>query len=331
MPLPGPVGRRSLLVSLPLVACLPVLAQAAPAEDFATWLQGVRRAALAQGISRATLDRALAGLEPIPHILELDRRQPELTLTFAEYIARVVTPQRKAAARQRFDQNRPLLEAVGRRYGVQPRFIVALWGIETDFGQVTGRYPVIAALATLAYEGRRAAFFRGELMNALLIVERDHIDPATMLGSWAGAMGQSQFMPSSFLRFAVSYDGRGAPDIWHRAADVFASIANYLARSGWRDDETWGRQVLLPQGFDTALAGLALRRPLAAWARLGVRRLDGGPLPQRAGLAASVVLPDGTPQPALLVYDNFRTLLLWNRSDFFATAVGFLADSLERQ
>lgn len=331
MPLPGPVGRRSLLVSLPLVACLPVLAQAAPAEDFATWLQGVRRAALAQGISRATLDRALAGLEPIPHILELDRRQPELTLTFAEYIARVVTPQRKAAARQRFDQNRPLLEAVGRRYGVQPRFIVALWGIETDFGQVTGRYPVIAALATLAYEGRRAAFFRGELMNALLIVERDHIDPATMLGSWAGAMGQSQFMPSSFLRFAVSYDGRGAPDIWHRTADVFASIANYLARSGWRDDETWGRQVLLPQGFDTALAGLALRRPLAAWARLGVRRLDGGPLPQRAGLAASVVLPDGTPQPALLVYDNFRTLLLWNRSDFFATAVGFLADSLERQ
>lgn len=319
--------RRSILAALAVAALTPAVARAQE-DGFAHWLDGFRRDALAQGISRATLDRAFAGVAPIPHIIELDRRQPETTLTFDEYIARVVTPQRRAEARAHLAENRALLDAVGRRYGVQPRFIVALWGIETNFGTRTGGYPVIAALATLAYDGRRSAFFRGELMKALLIVEREHIDPQEMLGSWAGAMGQSQFMPSSFLRFAVSYRGGAAPDIWHRRDDVFASIANYLAQSGWRADETWGRRVALPAHFDSARAGLPQRHPVAEWGRLGVRRVDGKPLPA-SDIAASLILPDGVGGPALLVYNNFRTLLRWNNSNFFATAVGFLADSVQ--
>lgn len=323
-----PLSRRMLLASAS-IALLPRIGRAAGEEDFASWLAGLRRDALAQGIGGATLDRAFAGVAPIARVLELDRRQPETTLTFDEYIARVVTPQRRETGRERLDENRALLTEVARRYNVQPRFIVALWGIETDFGRLIGSYPVIAALATLAYDGRRAAFFRRELMNALVILDRTHIDPSAMLGSWAGAMGQSQFMPSSFLRYAVSYRGDGAPDIWRRRDDVFASIANYLAQSGWRGDENWGRRVSLPARFDDALAGLETRRRLPEWAAVGVRRVDGGALPNAAKLEASLLLPGGSGGPAILVYNNFRTLLLWNNSKYFATAVGYLADSLE--
>lgn len=322
---------RSLLLCAAFAAVLSVAAGARGAEaSFAGWLEGVRAEALAQGIGAATLDRALAGLEPIPRIIELDRRQPETTLTFAQYMARVVTPQRKQAARAQLARNHVLLDEVAQRYGVQPRFIVALWGIETDFGQVTGNYPVIAALATLAYDGRRSAFFRKELLDALRIVDRDHIEPRAMLGSWAGAMGQSQFMPSSFLSYAVSYRGDGPPDIWKRREDVFASIANYLSRSGWRGDETWGRKVRLPAHFDGGLVGLSTRKSLAGWAALGVRRSDGGPLPAR-DLEGSLVQPGGADGPTLLVYDNYRTVLKWNNSGYFASAVGYLADSLEPQ
>ncbi|HXP32111.1 MAG TPA: lytic murein transglycosylase [Stellaceae bacterium] len=318
-----------MLLASASIALLPRIGRAAGEEDFASWLAGLRRDALAQGIGGATLDRAFAGVAPIARVLELDRRQPETTLTFDEYIARVVTPQRRETGRERLDENRALLTEVARRYNVQPRFIVALWGIETDFGRLIGSYPVIAALATLAYDGRRAAFFRRELMNALVILDRTHIDPSAMLGSWAGAMGQSQFMPSSFLRYAVSYRGDGAPDIWRRRDDVFASIANYLAQSGWRGDENWGRRVSLPARFDDALAGLETRRRLPEWAAVGVRRVDGGALPNAAKLDASLLLPGGSGGPAILVYSNFRTLLLWNNSKYFATAVGYLADSLE--
>ena len=275
-----PLSRRLLLASAS-IALLPRIGRAAGEEDFASWLAGLRQDALAQGISGATLDRAFAGVAPIARVLELDRRQPETTLTFDEYIARVVTPQRRETGRERLDENRALLIEVARRYGVQPRFIVALWGIETDFGRLIGSYPEIAALATLAYDGRRAAFFRRELMNALVIIDRTHIDPSAMLGSWAGAMGQSQFMPSSFLRYAVSYRGDGAPDIWRRRDDVFASIANYLAQSGWRGDENWGRRVSLPARFDDALAGLETRRRLPEWAALGVRRVRRGRAAER--------------------------------------------------
>jgi membrane-bound lytic murein transglycosylase B len=317
----------ALLLSFGVFAIVP--ARAADA-DFATWLAGLRREALADGIRPTTLDRALADLKPLPRVLELDREQPENTVTYEDYLARVVSSERRAAAREKLRQNRRLLAAIGRRYGVQPRFIVALWGIETTFGEVTGRFPVIAALATLAYDGRRSAFFRKELINALRIVDEDGVDPKEMLGSWAGAMGQSQFMPSSFLLYAVSYSGDGKRDIWHRRADVFASIANYLAQLGWRGDETWGREVKLPKGFEPTLLGAGVTRSLAEWRRLGVRCADGSPLPRRA-LDASILKPGGDEGPAVIVYGNYRVLLKWNSSNYFASAVGLLADSIESQ
>jgi membrane-bound lytic murein transglycosylase B len=314
-----------LIVAMGLLSGHPATAAE---SDFADWLVGLRQDALAAGIRPATLDRALDGLQPIPRVIELDRKQPEGTITFEDYLSRVVDAKRREAAHERLGENRALLSEIGRRYGVQPRFIVALWGIETNFGRVTGNFPVIAALATLAYDGRRSAFFRKELLNALKIVDQDQVDPKDMIGSWAGAMGQSQFMPSSFLLYAVSYHGDGKRDIWHRREDVFASIANYLAQSGWHGDETWGRPVRLPPHFDPALVGLGVKKPLAQWAKLGIRRSDGGKLPAR-NVKASVMQPGGADGPALLVYDNYRVLLKWNTSSYFASAVGFLADSME--
>lgn len=315
------------LLSLGLFAAPPAIANEV---DFQSWLKALRQEAASAGIRPATLDRTLAGLQPIPRVLELDRKQPERTLTFAQYMERVVTAGRSETARRKLAENEALLGEIGRKYGVQPRFIVALWGIETDFGRMTGGFPVIGALATLAYDGRRSAFFRRELLNALRIVDQGHIAPEAMIGSWAGAMGQSQFMPSSFLSYAVDYNGDGRRDIWGTREDVFASIANYLARVGWKADQNWGREVRLPAGFDTALTGLDTKKTLEAWQKLGVRRAEGGDLPGR-DLEASIVLPGGPDGPALLVYDNYRTIMKWNNSLFFASAVGYLADSLEER
>ena len=311
-----------------------LLLAAAPAsandQDFAAWLNGVRQEALGQGIRPATLERSLAGVQPIAKVLDLDRRQPEKTLTFEQYIDRIVTPQRIEAARKKLIENKALLDEIGSRYGVQPRFIVALWGLETNFGSNTGNFPVVASLATLAYDGRRSTFYRTELMNALKIIDQGDIAPDAMIGSWAGAMGQSQFMPSSFLKYAVDYNGDGRRDIWGTRADVFASIANYLSQVGWRADQTWGREVRLPAGFDVRLAGLETRKSLAEWQRIGVRRSEGGDLPARE-LEASLVLPGGPESAAFLVYDNYRTIINWNRSLYFATAIGQLADCIDER
>lgn len=295
--------------------------------DFATWLKGVRAEALEAGISARTLDLAFKDVKPISRVIELDRSQPETTLTFDQYMSRVVPEKRVAKARKMLAANRDKLYAVRDAFGVQPRFIVALWGIETNFGEHTGGFSVIAALATLAYDGRRSDYFRKQLMSALKIIDEGHITPDAMMGSWAGAMGQSQFMPTSFIQFAVDFNGDGKRDIWNTREDVFGSAANYLSRSGWRGDQTWGRQVRLPAGFDRSLTGLEVSKPIAEWQKLGVRRADGTDLPI-ANMSASVVLP-GTPDgPAFLVYNNFRTILKWNRSTYFAMAVGHLADRM---
>jgi membrane-bound lytic murein transglycosylase B len=214
---------------------------------------------------------------------------------------------------------------VSERYGVEPRFVVALWAIESNYGEHIGSYPVLTALATLAFEGRRAAFFRGELIHALHILEEDRIAPGNMLGSWAGAMGQCQFMPSSYRRFAVDEDGDGRRNIWDSVPDVLGSIANYLAKQAWRPDQTWGRAVRVPAGFDANLVTLDSSKPIADWEKLGVRRADGGELPGKH-LEASLVQPDGPGGPSFLVYENYRVIMQWNRSTYFATAVGQLAD-----
>jgi membrane-bound lytic murein transglycosylase B len=317
-----------------LLLCIALLASLAAARashaadiDFPSWLQALRSDALAGGVRAQTLDAALANVQPIPRIIELDRKQPEFTVTFDQYLSRTVGEGRIAEGKAKLRERRELLEQVAAKYQVQPRFIVALWGMETDFGKQTGGYPVVNALATLAYDGRRAGFFRSELMQALKILDEGHINLNAMTGSWAGAMGQNQFMPSSFMRFAVDHDGDGRRNIWTSLPDVFASTANYLRQSGWRDDLTWGREVQLPAGFDIKLADLEVKKPLAEWQRMGVRSADGGPLPQR-DLVASIVIPAKSAQPAFLVYDNYRALMRWNKSLFFATAVGMLSDRI---
>lgn len=301
---------------------------AANPQPFAEWLAGLRGEALGRGLRPATLDAALADLEPIPRVIELDRKQPEFTMTMAEYLSRVVNPTRIAEGREKLAENSTLIAEAEARFGVQARFIVALWGIETNYGASTGGFPVIASLATLAYDGRRAQYFRSELLDALRIVDQGHIGADAMRGSWAGAMGQSQFMPSSFLRFAVDADGDGRKDIWKTRRDVFASIANYLKSVGWRGDQTWGRRVQLPRSFDRTQASLEIRRPIAAWAAAGVRSETGGPLPTPPGLDASIVIGTGPGEPSFMVYDNFNHLMRWNRSTYFATAVGVLSDRI---
>jgi membrane-bound lytic murein transglycosylase B len=315
---------RGLSVALALVAVAagPPAAAAEPAS-FEQWLAAFRLEAAAEGISAATLDRALEGLEPLPEVIERDRRQPEGRLSFRDYNRRVLSTTRIERGRQLLLEHQTLLKQIAGDYGVQPRFIVALWGIESSYGSFTGEFPVIASLATLAYEGRRAAFFRGELLRALRIVDQGDVTPEAMTGSWAGAMGQSQFMPSSYVAYAVDYDGDGRRDIWSSPADVFASIANYLAKAGWNDRHTWGRPVRLPETLGAA--GLDVVKPLPEWQALGVRRSNGSDLPMVALDAALLQMDDGE-GPAYLVYHNFRVLMAWNRSTYFALTVGELAD-----
>jgi membrane-bound lytic murein transglycosylase B len=296
---------------------------AAPSRPFAAFLREVRAEARAAGVSEATLNAAFAGVEPIPRVLELDRRQPEFTLTFSQYRERQVTAQRIERGRALKRENAALLARIEQRHRVP----ADIWGIETNFGGVTGGFNVIAALATLAWDGRRAAFFRRELLAALRILEAGHVRPGAMRGSWAGAMGHPQFMPTSFERFAVDEDGDGRRDIWNSRADALGSIGNYLARNGWQQGEAWGREVRLPPGFDASGVSREATRPLSAWAQAGVRAADGGPLPA-SGLAAGMVLPDGAGGAAFVVYRNFHAIRRYNPSDFYALSVGLIADGI---
>ncbi|MFP4465001.1 MAG: lytic transglycosylase domain-containing protein [Alphaproteobacteria bacterium] len=298
-------------------------------ERFEQWVEALREEALAKGIKPQIFDRATKGMdEPIERIIELDRKQPEKTISFAQYKQRVISPARVKQGRALLKNHRALLDKVSRQYDVQPQYIVALWGIETSYGNFTGGFEVIHALATLAYDGRRSSFFRSELMDALRILQAGHIKHEDMKGSWAGAMGQNQFMPSSFHRFAVDGDKDGRRDIWTSLPDVFSSTANYLNQSGWRGDERWGREVKLPKGFDEGRIGLETTRTLEEWKTMGVRLPNGVPIPVVAGMKASLVAPDGIEGDIYLIYNNFRTLMRWNKSTYFATSVGLLADEI---
>ncbi len=313
----------------PAAPVAPAAAAAQPGRDFAAFVAGVKAEAAAKGIRPATL-RVLDGVKPIDRIIALDRKQPEFTLTFAQYLGHILSGNKVADGRKMLAQNRKLLAAVARRYGVQPRFVVALWGIESDYGRMMGTYPVVTALATLAWDGRRSTYFRGELLDALAILDHGDVRPQAMVGSWAGAMGQCQFMPSTFVKYAQDFDGDGRRDVWGSRGDVLASAANYLAGLGWKGNQTWGRAVRLPRRFDRRLLGLGTRKPLAQWARLGVRNAAGTALP-RSSMQASVILAEGDHGPAFLVYDNFRAVMQWNRSTFFALAAGNLADRIGRR
>lgn len=299
----------------------------AAAEDFSHWLDGVKHDAEAAGVPSSAVDAAFDGVSPLPHVIELDQRQPENTITLAEYLSRAVVPARVELGRTLVAQNAHLLRTVATDYGVPPKIIMALWAVESSYGRATGDFRVVDALATLAYDGRRPEFFRAELINALKILGRGSLQSGDLKGSWAGAMGQTQFMPSTYLKYAVDFHHPGQPDIWHNTGDVFASAANYLAQLGWKADEGWGREIRLPLGFDPGLIGQPIRKSVGDWGRLGVRRVDGGKLPASA-IEGSIITPDGAEGRAFLVYDNFRTIMKWNRSTYFALAVCLLGDAI---
>jgi membrane-bound lytic murein transglycosylase B len=302
--------------------------RAAEADDFAGWLNELKAEAIADGVSVSVVEAALAGVEPRAEVLKKDRNQPEFKLSLAGYLARIVSERRVAKGRRMLAENRQLLDEVAAHYRVQPRFLVAFWGIETDYGRVLGDFPVIQSLVTLAFDPRRSSYFRRELLLALHVIGDGLASQEQMKGSWAGAVGGLQFMPSVYRRYAVDHNDDGKSDIWHDRGDMFASGANYLAATGWHDDQTWGREVWLPEGFDLGLAGHKTRLSLAEWQEKGVRRLHGRrDLPKRE-MSASLIIPERESGRAFLVYDNFQIILKWNRSDSFALAVGMLADRI---
>ncbi|MDP5187613.1 MAG: lytic murein transglycosylase [Alishewanella sp.] len=307
--------------------------------DFASYTAAFKAEAATKGYDAALLDAVFSSLEFHERVVSADRSQPEVVETLNTYLPKRVSEIRIRMARERYQQYLPQLEQIGQRYGVQPRFIIALWGLESSFGRFMGTYSIPSALATLAYEGRRETFFRQEFYNALDILAEGHITLENMKGSWAGAMGQSQFMPSSFMAYAQDGDGDGKKDIWTNELDVFASIANYLKNQGWDNNKTWGREVLLPANFDPSHAiqrGSLARaewlkrwdaseRSVMQWHKLGVTRLNGSALP-KSEQPAALIMPDGEKGRAFLAYSNYKSLMHWNRSYYFVTSVGYLAD-----
>jgi membrane-bound lytic murein transglycosylase B len=312
---------------LALIAPLAALANEARAasQSFEAFLDGVRTEARRGGVSAATLQRALSGIRPNDRVLELDRRQPEFTQTWEQYRDARLSQARIDGGRRAFVENRGVLDAVQGRFRVNARVVVAIWGLETNYGGFTGNFNVVESLATLAWDGRRAAYFRNELLAALKILDAGHVTPDRMKGSWAGAMGHPQFMPSNFDRLAVDMDGDGRRDIWDNRADALGSIANYLARSGWREEELWGREVILPPGFNPEDARRENTRPLREWVAMGVRRPDGVALPA-LDLQAAILLPGGAGGQAFAVYPNFNVIRRYNPSNYYALAVGMLSD-----
>ena len=319
--------QRKLLLALLAILLSPALpAQESVEQSFDAWLLELRNQAGSLGISNTTLDAAFADVaSPLERVLELDRSQPEFVQTFTGYMSNRMSDARIERGKRLLEEHRDLFARIQARYGVQPHYLVAFWALESNFGDYTGGFSVIRALATLAYDPRRADFFRDELLTALRIIDNGHIAADRMTSSWAGAMGQCQFMPSTFATYGTDGDGDGRVDIWNSLPDVFASAANFLSRSGWRGDERWGREVLLPANFDFALAGTGVRKTVTEWNQLGIRRVDGTAL-GNADMQASVIIPAGANGPAFLAYNNFRTTMVWNRSTFYAISVGHLAD-----
>lgn len=298
-----------------------------PTPEFLAWRDQLRLDAQKSGISEHVFDQALAEFQPITRVIELDQRQPEFVDTFWNYLDRRVDNRRVALGREKLKAHKDLFRRVQSRFGVSPNLLVAFWGLETNFGATPGSFPVPQALATLAYDNRRSTFFREELLNALNILQQGHVSIGDMKGSWAGAMGHMQFMPSTFLHYAVDADGDGRKDIWRSLPDAMHSAANYLIRIGWRSDELWGREVLLPENFDFDSARPEIKKPLSDWATIGVRRTDGRPLP-KLKMSGAIVLPQGHGGPAFLVYRNFDVIMQWNRSVNYALSIGHLADRI---
>lgn len=297
------------------------------ASGFDQWMQGFRARALAQGISPATFDRSLGGVTYDASIIAKDRNQAEFNKTIWEYLDSAVADSRIANGRAALAQHGAVLDRIEARYGVEKEVVVAVWGLESSYGTFRGTTPVIPAMATLAYDGRRGAFFEQQLIAALKIVQAGDVSPEGMTGSWAGAMGHTQFIPTSYLEHAVDFTGDGRRDIWSDdPTDALASTAAYLAQSGWQRGQPWGVEVRLPAGFNMALAGKDTTRPARDWAAMGVAPAAGGALPGMG--AASILLPAGARGPAFLVGQNFAAITRYNAADSYVIGVGHLSDRL---
>jgi lytic murein transglycosylase len=302
------------------------VATSAPEQAFAHWVERFVASARAAGIDEATLRSAFDGVQYLSRVIDSDRAQPEFTRSIWDYLDNAVSPQRITLGQDKLLQVREQADAAAARYGVPATILVAIWGMESNYGSNYGNIPTIDALATLGFEGRREDWARGQLMAALKILQNRDIDRAHMIGSWAGAMGQTQFLPSNFLAYAVDADGDGRRDIWGSMADVMASTANFLARSGWQAGQPWGVEIKLPSGFDYGRADPALRQSAAQWGAEGVATMDGAALP--ALTDATILLPAGARGPAFLVGPSFRAILRYNTSNSYALAVGLLAQQL---
>jgi peptidoglycan lytic transglycosylase B len=331
-----------VLVSVPLSAQTPTATPAPAARpSFTEWLDGVRAEALSRGIRQDVIDSALGDVaEPLPVVLQRDRAQAESVLSLETYIRKRLTATLVKRGRDAYGRYRPTLEQVSAKYGVPTRIIAGIWGIESNFGGFSGIRPTVRALATLAWDPRRATFFRGELFNALEILNRGDIEPARLKGSWAGAMGQPQFMPSSYLQFAEDFDGDGRRDIWGTPGDIFASIANYLRGHGWTTGQDWGREVKLSKtvaaqlmatmahrtGACQATRDMTVPLTLNEWREHGVRALDGTPLPASEQQASLV---SGSSRH-FLAYDNYDALLAYNCANAYALSVVILGERVAR-
>ena len=320
------------LLLIPFHALAAETAASQPAETltddmFRQCVKELQTDAIQAGIPKKTVEDSLARVSLNQKVIDLDRSQPEFTSSFADYYTRRVSDTRVKTGRERYQELQPLLRELTREYGVPGHYLVAFWGLETNYGGYLGYIPILDALATLACEGRRGEYFKGELFNALRIVDAGDARADSMKGSWAGAMGQTQFMPAIFLRYATDYDKDGRRDLWNSREDALASAANFLRDLGWEKEQRWGREVKLPAHFDYQLTGFGHKRSLAEWAKAGVTMPDGTPLPA-VEMEAAVIVPSGHNGPAFLAYNNFRVIMGWNRSEAYAIAVGRLADRI---
>ncbi|MGY0504593.1 lytic murein transglycosylase [Luteimonas sp. e5] len=306
----------------------PVPASAEQAATFQRCMTGLRAPALAAGVSADAFERHALSIVPDMGVLPLLDRQPEFTTPLWDYLAMLVDARRIREGRERLATHADLLQRIEARYGVDPATVVAVWGVESDYGQNFGRRPLLVSLGTLACFGRRQAFFRSELFEALKIVQRGDVRIEDMTGSWAGAFGHTQFMPSTYNRIAVDFDGDGRRDLVGSIPDALASTANYLRRSGWRSGEPWGHEVRLPAGFNTALAGRTKRRTLGSWQGMGLRRIDGAAFSLPASSNAALLVPTGAAGPAFVVFKNYDAIYSYNAAESYALAIALLADAL---
>ena len=297
------------------------------ATDFPSCVVELQKTAKAQGLSTDTIDNTLGKVKYVARVIELDKKQPEFSQTFDNYFSKRVTDWRVKEGRRLLEENREFLNQLKAQYGVPPQYLMAFWGLETNFGSYKGKMPVLDSLATLACDPRRSQYFTGELMKALKLKEEYQFEASDMVGSWAGAMGHTQFMPSAYAAYAIDGDGDGKADLWNSTADALTSAANFLQQLGWQRNERWGREVSLPNNFSYEYLGKSHEQPLIKWAELGVMTSEGKPI-STPDMSAALYLPAGYTGPAFFGYKNFDVIMRWNRSTFYAIAVGHLADRI---